>query len=175
MTDSVKKLKIVRKYSVPTVDTVRGHKVGRIVALTDEGWLVECGAPSGGVLARTTLTLDSAAMREAAEQGRDALLVFEGEDVMKPIVIGLLAPAPSASPEVVPAPPTGQPTKPLNPLVALVDGKRVVIDAQDEIVLRCGEASITLRRNGRVVVRGTYVETRSRGVNRIKGGTVQIN
>ena len=60
-------------------------------------------------------------------------------------------------------------------LEALVDGRRVVVEAEDEIVLRCGEASITLRRNGRVVVRGTYVETRSKGVNRIKGGSVQIN
>jgi hypothetical protein len=66
-------------------------------------------------------------------------------------------------------------THPGEPLEALVDGKRVVLDAQDEIVLRCGSASITLRRNGRVVVRGTYVETRSQGVNRIKGGSVQIN
>src|SRR5262245_19211651 len=60
-------------------------------------------------------------------------------------------------------------------LEAVVDGRRVVVEAQDEIVLRCGEASVTLRRNGRIVVRGTYVETRSKGVNRIKGGTVQIN
>jgi hypothetical protein len=58
---------------------------------------------------------------------------------------------------------------------ALVDGKRVVIEAADEIVLRCGKASITLRRNGRVVIRGVYVETRAEGVNRVKGGSVQIN
>ena len=58
---------------------------------------------------------------------------------------------------------------------ATLDGKRVVLEAADEIVLRCGEASITLRRNGRVVIRGTHVESRSRGVNRIKGGAVQIN
>lgn len=58
---------------------------------------------------------------------------------------------------------------------ALVDGDQVVVEGRDEIVLRCGEASITLRRNGRVVVRGTYVETRSEGVNRIRGGAVQIN
>lgn len=56
-----------------------------------------------------------------------------------------------------------------------VDGKRVKIDGKDEIVLRCGQASITLRRNGRVVIRGTYVETRSKGTNRIKGGSVLIN
>jgi len=49
------------------------------------------------------------------------------------------------------------------------------VEAADELVLRCGQASIVLRRNGRVVIRGTYVETRAKGVNRIKGGSVLIN
>ncbi|MET0341179.1 MAG: hypothetical protein ABW252_09260 [Polyangiales bacterium] len=57
----------------------------------------------------------------------------------------------------------------------VVDGRRVVLEAADEIVLRCGRASIVLRRNGRVQIKGAYVETSSEGVNRIKGGTVQIN
>jgi len=56
-----------------------------------------------------------------------------------------------------------------------VDKKRLELEAQDEIVLRCGKASITLRRNGRVVIRGAYLESRSDGTNRIKGGNVQIN
>jgi hypothetical protein len=60
-------------------------------------------------------------------------------------------------------------------LDAVVDGRRVIVEGADEIVLRCGEASITLRRNGRIVVRGAYVETHAKGTNRIKGGTVQIN
>ena len=60
-------------------------------------------------------------------------------------------------------------------LEADVDGRRVRVTAKDEIVLECGKASITLRRNGRVIVRGTYVETHSEGTNRIKGGQVQIN
>ena len=60
-------------------------------------------------------------------------------------------------------------------LDVMVDGKRIKIEGQDEIVLRCGEASITLRRNGRVIIRGTYVESRSKGTNRIKGGSVLIN
>lgn len=58
---------------------------------------------------------------------------------------------------------------------ARVDGRRVELDGRDEIVLRCGEASITLRRNGRVAIRGVQVETRATGVNRIKGGSVAIN
>ena len=56
-----------------------------------------------------------------------------------------------------------------------VDGRRVRIVARDEIVLECGEASITLRRNGRIIIKGTYVETCSEGTNRIKGGQVRIN
>ena len=56
-----------------------------------------------------------------------------------------------------------------------VDGRRMSIEACDELELRCGEASITLRRNGKVVVRGTYIETCSRGTNRIKGSTVKLN
>jgi hypothetical protein len=32
-----------------------------------------------------------------------------------------------------------------------------------------------MRRNGKVIVRGTHVETHSDGTNRIKGGQVKIN
>lgn len=60
-------------------------------------------------------------------------------------------------------------------LNASADGKRIEIEGKDEVVLRCGEASITLRRNGRIVIRGAYVETRAKGTNRIKGGVVLIN
>lgn len=56
-----------------------------------------------------------------------------------------------------------------------VDGARVRICARDEVVIACGPASITLRRNGRIVIRGTYVETRSAGTNRIRGGQVRVN
>lgn len=56
-----------------------------------------------------------------------------------------------------------------------LDGRRVVLEAADEIVLRCGRASLVLRRNGRIQLKGANVETHAEGVNRIKGGTVQIN
>ena len=56
-----------------------------------------------------------------------------------------------------------------------MDGARVRICARDEVVISCGPASITLRRNGRVIIRGTHVETDSEGTNRVKGGQVRIN
>jgi hypothetical protein len=67
-------------------------------------------------------------------------------------------------------------TETTDPVIeADIDGRRVRIVAKDEIVLECGNASITLRRNGRIVIKGTYVETCSEGTIRIKGGQVRIN
>ena len=51
----------------------------------------------------------------------------------------------------------------------------MVLSAQEEIVLRCGKASITLTKAGKVLIEGAYVLSRSSGVNRIRGGSVQLN
>jgi hypothetical protein len=56
-----------------------------------------------------------------------------------------------------------------------VDGRRLTIEGADEIELVCGKASIILRRNGRIIIRGAQVETSAQGLNRIKGGSVKIN
>jgi len=56
-----------------------------------------------------------------------------------------------------------------------VDGERLVVTAQEQLVLRCGQASITLTKEGKVLIQGTYVSNRSSGVMRIKGGSVQLN
>ncbi|MBT8070345.1 MAG: DUF2345 domain-containing protein [Gammaproteobacteria bacterium] len=56
-----------------------------------------------------------------------------------------------------------------------VDGETVTLSADKEIVLRCGKSSITLTRAGKVIIKGAYLTNHSTGVNRIKGGSVQIN
>lgn len=56
-----------------------------------------------------------------------------------------------------------------------IDGKQVIMEGHEEVVLRCGEASITLNRNGKISIRGKYLLSRATGVNRILGGSVQVN
>jgi len=51
----------------------------------------------------------------------------------------------------------------------------VVFDAKKEIVLRCGKASITLTKAGKVMIKGTYVVSRSSGANKIKGASIALN
>lgn len=92
--------------------------------------------------------------------GREVALLFEAGELARPIALGLVrTPRPAAAPR-----PSAE-----------IDGERVVLSAEREIVLRCGEASITLTRAGKILVRGKYLLSRSSGVNRIKGGSVQIN
>ena len=90
--------------------------------------------------------------------GKEIVLVRADSD--RAIVLGVLQP--STQPEV-------------EPREAVVDGKTVVLSAQDTITLRCGEASITLNRHGKIVIRGVHVVTHAEGVNRIRGGSVQLN
>ena len=57
----------------------------------------------------------------------------------------------------------------------LVDGRRVVVEAKRELVLRCGKASITLTRAGKIILRGTHVVSKSSGANNVQGTQVRIN
>jgi hypothetical protein len=94
--------------------------------------------------------------------GREVALLFEDGNPTRPLVIGPIQ-RPNESQHQGPQ------------VTAELDGERLVLNADREIVLRCGKASITLTRAGKVLIRGTYLLSRSSGVNRIKGGSVQLN
>ena len=95
MTHSIKKLKSVpAETAVIESPAAHGYRVGRITGMCESGWLVDCGCGGAPVLARTTLALDAAAMSGAAAAQRSVLLVFDNEQLDRPIVVGLLAPPP---------------------------------------------------------------------------------
>ncbi len=134
---------------------IAGVVIGKLVALNDSGKpLVDyaLNRRNKHLSARTTVTLDK------DNVGREIALMFEDGDPEKPIIMGLIH----------------QPVD-SQPVVAEVDGERKTLTAKKEIVLRCGKASITLTRAGKIIIRGTYLLNRSSGVNKIKGGSVQIN
>lgn len=155
----------------PAPDTAAAQ-LATIVALDAAGAVVldlGDGTPVAGRLA-TAATRER--LEAAIRERRQVVVVFERADRSRPLVVGFLeTPRPAA--EAASAARSAGDSLPFIDVEA--DGRRLKVTAQDEIVLQCGKASITLRRNGRVIVRGTYVETSSEGTNRIKGGQVQIN
>lgn len=141
--------------------------IATIVSLTPDGTpQVHLDDDGPAVPARLAVRTTRTRIEQAIVARHQVVVVFEGGDRAKPLIVGFIEALDRPQPDVPPGSPV---------IEADVDGRRVRVTAQDEIVLECGSASVTLRRNGRVVIRGTYVETRSDGTNRIKGGQVQIN
>lgn len=172
-----------------TVSTPGLPEVGWLAAGSTPGaLLVDFPSNSGGpIAARTTVAIDAPTLERALRTKQGVLLQFERGQPDLPIITGLIQVAESplvelllsSAPRGTAAPPdvaeAQAPAAEKTTIEAKLDGKRVVIEADQEVLLRCGGASITLTRDGKVLLRGTYVETRSRGVNRIKGGSVKIN
>ena len=102
---------------------------------------------------------------QSDDVGREVALMFEDGDPARPLVIGLIELPPTIEVESLRAPSES----------LKLEAENLVFTAEKEVVLSCGKASITLTRAGKVLIRGTYLLNRSSGVNRIKGGSVQIN
>ena len=141
-------------------DTVPGAAIGHLVGLLRGGLpLVMISIEDAHAIpARSIVDL------YGAHVGRQVVLHFEGGDRSKPIVMGVLR---------------GDDAGPLAPPAALVqvetDGDRLIVVAKNQLVLRCGNASITLTKEGKVLIEGAYVSSHASGVNRVNGGSVHIN
>ena len=117
------------------------------------------GLPHEVIAARSTVSLAS------SQVGSTVALVFEQGDPRRPIVVGVLQETRTIT--------VGSERN--QHVSAQIDDVRLVLSAEREIVLRCGDASITLTRAGKVLIRGTYIVSRSSGYNKIKGAAVDIN
>ena len=117
-----------------------------------------CGNSTGQQLAAVT----SVTVRPE-DVGKEVILLFEDGDVTRPLLVGLVQ---------VPSVPQVKSDKKLD---VTLDGQQITLTGEREICLRCGEASITLTRAGKVLIKGTYLLSKSTGPNRIKGGSVQLN
>jgi hypothetical protein len=143
----------------PPLGTV---SVGRIVAMQQEAVpLIDFPANTSGSLVQAR-SLVPVSQREI---GREIALAFEENDPTKPLILGLLQVATSLASD---GPEPQQ-------FEVEIDEDVLTLTAKKEITLRCGKASITLTSAGKVLIRGAYLLSRSSGVNRIKGGSVQIN
>ncbi len=147
-----------------------GVTIGRFLDWNHAGWpLVEyCGknVPCP-VAARTAVPL------APGQRGCEVAVLFENGDPERPLIVGVI------QPPLQSAPASNASIDPREQNVHNVPGQngqgRMVLHASREIVLQCGKATITLTRAGKILIRGAYVLSRSSGVNRLKGGSVQIN
>jgi hypothetical protein len=139
-----------------------GIVVGELIGITDDGrtpLVMYPGQPGpAAIAARSALDV------HGAHIGRQVVLMFEAADPAKPIVMGILREGRDSALQHAPG-----------YVEVDRDGERLIVSAQEQLVFRCGKASITLTKEGKVLIQGKFVSTRSSGVLRLKGGSVQLN
>lgn len=144
----------------PKEKPVAGIVLGQLIGLADDGgFLVQFPGNS------TEQPVRALAVVEIGKRqiGNPVALSFVDGDIRQPLILGFIqtiANAPKIADDSV---------------EVQQDGKRLVIVAEDELVLKCGESTITLTKAGKITIRGKQLLSRAEGVNRIKGGAVQIN
>lgn len=151
-----RKLTTSKRISSRSTKRLYGAVRGILSALTMQGEPVVdfCGNPSGqGIAAVATVAVTH------SDVGKEIVLLFEDGDAARPLLIGVVRPPCPASPT----------------LNVKMDGQTLALTAEQEICLRCGEASITLTRAGKVIIKGAYLLSRSSGPNRVQGGSVLLN
>jgi len=142
------------------VKAIDGVIIGLLIGFTEDAQPLIAypgNTKETAVPARTTTQLDESAL------GKEIAILFEQGDPSHPLIIGLIQ-HPERKTELK-----------SDSVTANLDGEHIVLSAEKDITLKCGKASITLTRAGKILIRGAYLSTQSSGVNRIRGGTVHIN
>ncbi|MFE0018415.1 DUF6484 domain-containing protein [Mesorhizobium sp. NPDC059054] len=93
------------------------------------------------------------------EIGAEVALLFQDGDPGRPLIVGRVV----------------EPMRKVSSPQIIRDGERVCIIGEERIELRCGEATILMEKDGRIIIRGTYVTSQASATNRIRGGSIDLN
>lgn len=133
---------------------LQGILLGNLSRIADDGTpMIRVPNIEGEFTAQSTVTLGEDML------GRQVALMFVQGMIERPVVLGVIQ-----NPE---------PAK--KSLEVVQDGRRIVLEAAEEIELKCGKASLKMTREGKVIVKGTHLVSRSSGANKIKGASVLLN
>ena len=137
----------------PAFVTASGSVVsGKLVEQKADGALIVNFPQNtlGPLVARTLV--------EDIHPGASVLLAFDGGDPTRPIILGILHDRARTDGQTL-----------------HLKAKRIVLEAEDELLLECGEGVVEARRDGKVSLKGRDVLSRATRTNKIRGATVLIN
>lgn len=147
-------------------ERVTAPLVASLVAVDREG-TVRVNVPGHGEAVARVLASVPRRELQSATAGREVMVLCEGGDPARPVILGLLEdPA-----EAILALAAGEE----HTLTAEGTADHRVFRAAGSITLVCGEASLTLHADGRVVTRGVNVVSVASEQQRIQGAVVRIN
>lgn len=152
-----------------------GTALATLVGRAAEAWTVRHGDVS--CTAQVLTSVAAADLDACAASGGRVLVQFVDDPRCPAVILGVVGRArePAATSATSPPPARSASPEPAALRDMLVQGRRVTLQAGDELTLRCGQASLTLDADGRIVIKGVEIASRALRNHKIKGGTVNIN
>jgi hypothetical protein len=110
------------------------------------------GGDDGDVLTCDVLISADGSTPFAAED--EVLVWWSGRPEERGVILGRIGSSPSAKPSVP---------------------DELVLEAGRTLSLRCGDGSVTIRADGKILLKGKDLVSHAKRTNRIKGGSIAIN
>lgn len=88
-------------------------------------------------------------------KGDWVLIAVSGAGARRPLILGRIGPSAAARPPETP--------------------DHLIIQASQALTLKCGQGSVDIRADGKILIKGKDVVSHAQATNRIKGGSVSIN
>jgi len=151
--------------------TSMNHVIGCLVDITDEGiFVVDYPGNVHGPLHARFISDFARIEQKTSAKGMPVLLVFENADACYPIIVGFVQDRITRDKIIEFEIPDQTQQKNF-----YLDKKKVVLEAREQIELRCGKSSLTLTKEGKIIVKGMEIVSRAVKANKIKGASVSIN
>lgn len=146
---------------VEQLEMLSGIIIGLFIGTNDVGEALVAFADNPketAMPARSTIEVSN------SDIGKDVALMFENGDLKCPLIIGFIQKSGHTQNE-----------KQRQEYSVSLDDEEIILSAKKNITLKCGKSSITLTSAGKILIKGTYLSNSSTGVNRIRGGSIQLN
>jgi hypothetical protein len=145
--------------------------IGKLAGVSETGDILVCFDGKGPRKARFVSRLSKSELVDGIRTGVEVLLVFDRNDPEKPIITDMMAPDSQRILRLLDL----NNNEVDEPVITEMDGKQLTVEAKEQVTLRCGKGSITIQRDGKIIVRGTQIVSRASGANKIMGASVRIN
>jgi hypothetical protein len=141
---------------MPAVDTFRslGRRAKVLSVVEDRLVRVALSGVDDALLCDILVTSDSEPLH--LSPGDEVFVAMPARDEAHGVVLGRIGPS------VDPAPLKEPPDE-------------LLLEAKKGLVLRVGEGSITIRADGKILIKGKDLVSHAKRMNRIKGGAVSLN
>ena len=156
----------------PAINNISNDVViGILVGFSDRGQPLVAFTNNGADICQPALYTGHLSYENA---GKRVALLFPAGDVHKPMIIGIVRDNIKDAINVN-AQSDQSDSIQTNTMSLQINQRKIELNAEDEIVLRCGRARIELSKNGHVAVKGLSIDSSAEKLHRIKGAKTEIN